>query len=97
MRNETLRIDLTYARSPLFVRQTVARAFGIPINQEFTWELLRDLICNLDASALPKEIVFSGWSNMEITIREEAERLSGFLQVLQKRHPDIKVSIIILD
>ncbi|MDM5179900.1 hypothetical protein PO883_22160 [Massilia sp. DJPM01] len=96
MRSEKLWIDLTYARSPLFVRQTVAHAFGIPVNQEFTWELLRDLICNLDASVLPKEVIFEGWPRMSMTIPDEAERLSGFLRALQLRHPDINVSIVIL-
>lgn len=95
LRSEILTIDLTYARSPLFVRQTVAHAFGIPVNQEFTWELLRDLICNLDASVLPKEITFEGWSSLCLAVFDEAERLSGLVRALRQRHPDIKVSFMI--
>lgn len=36
MHTEQTEIDLTYAKSPLFVRQTVAVSLGIPIDREFT-------------------------------------------------------------
>lgn len=97
MRNDNLRIDLTYARSALYVRQTIAQAFGIPLGREFTWHILRDLICGLPASALPISITFAGWARMSMVIREESENLSAFLSELKRVHPDIKVWIIILD
>ena len=96
MRSGNLRIDLTYARSPLYVRQTVAQAFGIPLGREFTWHILRDLICGLPASALPASVTFAGWSQMSMIIRDESENLSAFLSELKRVHPDIKVWIIIL-
>ena len=36
MHTEQTEIDLTYAKSPLFLRQTVAVSLGIPIDREFT-------------------------------------------------------------
>jgi hypothetical protein len=32
-------IDLTYAKNALFVRQSVAVAFGIKLDREFTWDI----------------------------------------------------------
>ncbi|NHZ98452.1 hypothetical protein [Massilia sp. CCM 8734] len=97
MSKEHMKIDLTYARSPLYVRQTVALAFGIPLGQEFTWHILRDRICGLPASALPKSITFTGLSQMSMIIREESENLSAFLRELRRYHPHIEVWITILD
>lgn len=97
MRNENLRIDLTYARSALYVRQTIAQAFGIPLGREFTWHMLRDLICGQPASALPRSITFAGRIRMSMVIREEAENLSAFLSELKRVHPHIEVWTIIHD
>lgn len=46
MRSEPATIDFTYGKNALFVRQTFAVLLGLPLNQEFTWAVLRAHACD---------------------------------------------------
>jgi hypothetical protein len=92
---EELHIDLTYRRSPLALRQGIAHAFGIPINREFTWDILRDLICAFPMSALPKRITVRGWPSWRGSMRDETTGLNGLFHELKRCHPDIKLGFIL--
>lgn len=95
MDTSELRIDLSYAKNALFVRQTIAVAFGIPINREFTWEILRNLICYPENPSLPENILIEGLLGLSSRVPDEGQHLSDFLRHLRTARPDIKVSILL--
>lgn len=90
-----LRIDLGCAKNALFVRQTIAAAFGVPLNMEFTWEILRKLICYPENPALPQSILIEGFPGLNTRVPDEGRNLSNFLRDLRAVRPDIKVSILL--
>lgn len=95
MTKERLDIDFTYARTALALRQTAAHAFGIPLDREFTWDMLIALICGLPASELPKKIVIRGYPSGRGSLREEQIGLSAVFDELQRRYPDMSIAVIL--
>ena len=95
MSNSELRLDLSYAKNALFVRQTIAAAFGVPLNREFTWEILRNLICYPENPALPESILIEGFPGLSSRVPDEGKRLSDFLRYLHAARPDIKVNFLL--
>ena len=95
MSTSELRIDLSYAKNALFVRQTIAAAFKVAVNREFTWEILRNLICYPENPALPESILIEGFPGLSSRVKDEGKNLSEFLSHLRVVRPDIKVSILL--
>jgi len=79
-------IDLTYAKNALFVRQTVAVAFGIPIDQELTWGFLQDRLCTSGGPEIPERILVRGLSLASIQLEEECQMLRNLLRALGTVH-----------
>ncbi len=94
--NDELTIDLTYATSPLFVRQTMALAFGFPIDQEIQWRDLGEHIRKTDRD-LPNVLVFKGRCSLALKFREEEFMLRHFLRELSAAHPHVKIMVVIHD
>lgn len=94
---KSMQLDLTYIRSPLALRQTVAHAFGISLGREFTWDILQDLICDVPSTELPMRIVIAGWPTMTSRMRDEEKQMGRFLDAFRERHPDIQFGFIIND
>ena len=92
---EELRLDFTYARTALFVRQTLALALRLPLNQEFTWPFLKDRVCDPTDTILPKRIVLVGISALRSSLPEEAAMLLGVFRELRLLRPDIKVMVVL--
>jgi hypothetical protein len=90
-----LRIDLSYAKNALFVRQTIAAAFGVPLGREFTWEILHSLICYPENPALPKSILVEGFSQLSVRVPDEEKNLRNFLRQLREVRPDIQVGFVL--
>ena len=88
-------IDLTYAKNALFVRQTVAVAFGMPINRELTWEILRDRLCDPENRSLPATIVVKGLPSLGLSVPSEAKSLRSVLRELGTLRRDITISILL--
>ena len=88
-----VRIDFSYAKNALFVRQTVAVAFGIPLDQEFTWGVLSDLICGRESIDLPEQMTVEGLSSLSVQVPGEAINFKAFLKHLGSAHPDIDIRI----
>ena len=88
-------IDMTYAKNALFVRQTLAKVAGLPINQEISWQMLRDAMCAPANTSMPKNILFEGLSSMSLQVPKERERLRELLDALAVARPDIKVMVVL--
>jgi hypothetical protein len=88
-------IDLTYAKNALFVRQTVAVAFGIPIDRELTWPILQERICDPANLAIPKKILVEGLPGLGIRVPDEERMLISLLLDLRVIRPDIEVMILL--
>lgn len=86
MNKNAIEIDLSYAKNALFVRQTIARTFGIPLDQEFSWDILRALICRPENSFLPHSITMRGWAQFSGRLPEEAQELMALLRLLKSQH-----------
>ena len=97
MNNEQTTIDFTYARTPLFVRQTIAVTFGIPIDQEFTWRILRERICDPGNSSVPKRLLVRGFSSLAVALPEEASMLRTVLKDLCTLRPDVEIQFVLHD
>jgi hypothetical protein len=95
MHTEQTEIDLTYAKSPLFVRQTVAVALGIPIDREFTWSILLNLATNSTNTTLPKFVLVRGLFNLALILPDEKRMFLSFLRDIKVLYPDIIIEIVI--
>jgi len=96
MQKEKITLDFTYARSPLFVRQTVAVAFGLFPRGDLTWHDLTAHIHTLERSALPREIYVRGHASVSIALPEEKQSLGELFDVLSSRSPEIRITFQIL-
>jgi hypothetical protein len=86
-------IDLTWAKNALFVRQTVAQAFGVPLDREFTWDMLRAAICRADNPRLPDKIYIVGRSHASLDVPNEARALDEFLAALKVVRPHLQITV----
>lgn len=77
-------IDLTYAKNALFIRQSVAVAFGISIDREFTWEFFRDRLSASPALAILENILCRGLPRASLVEPDECLRLQDLLRLLKK-------------
>ena len=75
-------IDLTHAKTALLVRQTVAVAFGVPIDQELTWEVLHKRLCTSTRLDIPERILVRGLPQASIHLSEECQMLRNLLKAL---------------
>lgn len=96
MSDSQITIDLTYAKNALFIRQSVAVAFGIPIDGELTWDFLRDRIGGADTHAMPADVTVRGLPNVSGTLGEESQMFLGVLRTLEAVH-GTKVMFVICD
>ncbi|RIX84038.1 hypothetical protein [Acidovorax cavernicola] len=90
-------IDLSFARSPLFVRQTLASAFGIPLGQEFTWNSLTTLVCETTRMSVPDRLSVVGISQLGVALPDEEKSLRELLRALQAQLPDLRILITLHD
>ena len=88
-----VRLDFEYGRTPLFVRQTVAVAFGIPLGQELTWASLTALVRASVKASRPHRISVLGLVEISVTLPEEADMVGRLLKVLREDHPDMEISV----
>jgi hypothetical protein len=95
--HDEVTIDLGFAKNALFVRQTTAVAFGIPLGREFTWSILREESISSANIAAVKKICIRGFSGLSLRLPDEAKMFMGFLQDLKAARPDIEVMIVICD
>ena len=86
-------IDLTWARNALFVRQTIAKSFGIPLDREFTWDSLQTLICFSGNPKIPAKIAVFGLAGLGVSLPRETEKFSAFLRALKMARPDVDVRV----
>ena len=93
MCNKQVTIDITYAKNALFVRQSVAVAFGVPIDREITWVFLQDLLCNSSEFALPARVLVCGLPSASGAIGDEIRMLRTFLRALATTR-SIEVQIV---
>lgn len=93
MAQDVVRINLTYAKNALFVRQTVAVAFGIPLDQEFTWPILYKVVSTSEKLAETRKILIEGMP--ATTISGELKLLSGFFREINVIRPDIEIAVTI--
>ena len=91
--SEKLVIDLTWAKNALFVRQTIAKSFGVTLDREFTWDSLQSLICFPGNPHVPEKIVVNGMTGLSCRIPMESKLLMDFLKALRKVRPDIQIDI----
>ncbi len=96
MDNTQVTIDLSYAKNALFIRQSVAVAFGVPIDRELTWGFLKDAICAIDHLAIPKQVTVCGLPSDSGMLGEESRMLMGLLRTIREIH-NIKIWIVIND
>ncbi|WP_073213328.1 hypothetical protein [Massilia sp. CF038] len=89
-------IDLSYAKNALFIRQSVAVAFGVPIDRELTWDFLRDRIGSTDTHAMPNDVTVRGLPNLSGALGEESQMFLGLLRTLGAVH-GTKVMFVIHD
>jgi len=90
---DDLTLDFEYGRTPLFVRQTVAVTFGIPLGQEFTWDSLTILVCNAVRASPPRSISVLSLPYLGVVMPDEAEGVSFLLRALREMHPTLDISI----
>lgn len=95
MSHGQVRIDFSDAKNALFVRQTVAKAFGLPLDREFTWDILRSLICYPENSALPESLLIEGLPSLGVCVPDEAQHLTTFLRDLRVVYPEIKIAVLV--
>jgi hypothetical protein len=95
MPSEQVTIDFTSAKSPLFVRQAVAAAFGIHPNQEFTWSTLRDCVCDSGSPDSPKQFLIRGLSSLAIALPDEEKSFRTFLSEVGAARPNVSFKIAI--
>ncbi len=88
-----LTLDFEYGRTPLFVRQTVAVAFGIPLGQEFTWASLTALVRESVKASAPRRISVLGLVGMSVALPQEASMVRSLLKVLREDHPEMDISV----
>ncbi|AKJ30141.1 hypothetical protein [Caldimonas brevitalea] len=91
--NDDLTLDFEDGRTPLFVRQTVAVAFGVPLGQEFTWDSLTLLVCDAVRASPPRRISVLSLHYIGTVMPDEAEGVLRLLQTLRRMHPDLDISI----
>ena len=87
-----LTLDFECGRTPLFVRQTVATTFGIPLGQEFAWDTLTELVRAAVRESPPHSISVLGLSPVGV-VMPEASCLGVLLRELETEHPDIRISV----
>lgn len=97
MKTDAVFVDLSTAKTALFVRQTLASAFSIPLMQEFTWDLLTNQICEAARDSELKRISFRGLSQLQTSLPDEAKALTEFLRALQFRLPRLTVLVTLHD
>ncbi|MCW7537672.1 hypothetical protein OOT46_07380 [Aquabacterium sp. A7-Y] len=90
---DVLTLDFECGRTPLFVRQTVAVAFGIPLGQEFTWDSLISLACDAVRASPPRRISVLSLVYLGVVMPDEAEGVSRLLQALRRMHPALDISV----
>lgn len=96
MRNKQVSIDITYAKNALLVRQSIAFAFGVPIDREITWDFLQYLLCNSSEFALPARVLVCGLPSVSGAIGDEIRMLRTFLRALARTR-SIEVQIVLHD
>lgn len=87
-------IDLTYAKNALFVRQSVALAFGIPIDRELTWDFIQDRICNSHGFEMPGRVLIRGLPSPSSALGDESRMLRNLLRLLETAH-GVEVRIVL--
>lgn len=75
-------IDLRYAKNALFVRQSVAVAFGIPLDRELTWDFLQHSLCYSSDLDVPDSVLIRGMPSSLGELEDESRMLRTFLKVL---------------
>lgn len=90
-------VDLTNVRTPLGARQTVAAAFGVPLGQEFTWDLLRPLVRDAVHTAAPNHMRVCGLPKLGVVLPEEATMFRSFLRDLRSWLPSLDIRIVLHD
>ncbi len=88
-----LTLDFECGRTPLFVRQTLAVAFGIPLGQEFTWTSLTNLVLEAVRASPPRRVSVLGLVYLGSVLPEEAAMVRGLLRDLGKLRPEMTISI----
>jgi len=96
MNDSQVTIDLTYAKNALFVRQSVAVAFGIHIDRELTWGFLKNSICGSEDLTMPKRVIIRGLPSDSGVLGEESQMLRGLLRAVRTVH-NIEVQIVLHD
>lgn len=96
MCNKQVTIDLAYAKNALFLRQSVAVAFGVPIDREITWVFLQDMLGNASECALPARVLVCGLPSVSGAIGDEIRMLRTFLRALATTR-NIEVQIVLHD
>ena len=91
--NEPKTLDFTYAKNALFVRQSVAVAFGIPLDRELTWDYLRERICDPGNAAIPQRLLLIGLPTLSTMLPEESRMFSAVLKELRTLRPDIEILV----
>ena len=97
MTDKRIVVDLTNIRTPLGVRQTVAKAFGVPLGQEFTWDLLGALVCDAVRAAEPNRMTVSGLPKLGANLPEEAMMLRRLLRDLTSWLPHLDIRVVLHD
>jgi hypothetical protein len=97
MNGNTVKVDFTYAKNALFVRQTVAAALGVPLGREFTWELLSTLVCDAACELNPSRLVVTGLSNLAVSLPDEAAMFRGLLRDIKARLPSLDIRVVLHD
>ncbi len=93
----SITLDFSFAKSPLFVRQTVASAFGIPLEREFAWDSLTTQICASSGASQPDRLSIVGLSHLGVALPSEAKSFGEFLCILQAKLPSLKVLVTLHD
>lgn len=93
--SEPKKLDFTCAKNALFVRQTVAVAFGVPLDRELTWEYLRERICDPGNAEVPKRLLLTGLPALSTMLPEENRMLSAVLKELRSLRPDIEIKVVL--
>lgn len=86
-------LDFEYGRTALFVRQTVAVAFGIPLGQEFTWDTLKNLVLEAARASPPYRVSVLGFMYIGVALPEEYKMVSDLLGKLKEQHPELDISV----
>ncbi len=90
-------VDLTNIRTPLGVRQTVATSFGVPLGQEFTWDLLSALVRDAVRAAEPNHMTVSGLPKVGVNLPEEAAMVRRLLGDLTSWCPSLDIRVVLHD